>query len=227
MKKNFLFAIIFILGASTFVKAQSVTVKAHDRFSLSYTLSEKAGNKNYSDVQGSPYTTTEFQEATCSEIDEVIFVRYDAYKQILLFKDQNGNLKAMSPLSKYRIDLTGKDYSYVVANFPEDGLGYGLLLWENSNGMRLIKKQVIKYNEGQESDGSYTAAIPASFGNVIETFFIQLKENGPILEVPSQKKKAFKLLGTDFENNAKKNKLNIKDEEELIKLLKLTFGNPK
>ncbi|WP_338765001.1 hypothetical protein WAF17_00755 [Bernardetia sp. ABR2-2B] len=227
MKKCFLFTILFIIGTTSFIKAQNVTVVNRDGTSISYRPTETVGSFKYSDVKGSPYTSMEFQEATCSDIDEPILVRYDAYKQTLQFKDQDSILKAISPQSRYRFDLKDKDNSYIVVNYPDYGLSYGLLLWENSDGMRLIKKQVVKYDKGRESDGSYKMAIPASFGNVIETFYIQKKENAKLIEIPSQKKKAFKLLGNDFENNAKESKLNVKKEEELIKLLKLTFNTPK
>ena len=153
---------------------------------------------------------------------EEVYLKYNIYKDEMEFINNDKVFYLKKNLGR-KISFVDLNINYEVFNY-NGALAYFQVL--NKNGAILLRKQNIEYQKAKPAASSYQQDKPADFVEKDDTFFIKLKEK--IIELPSNKKKFFKLLD-EIDINLKKftieNKLDIKKQNDLLKIIE--FYNSK
>lgn len=189
---------------------------------LQVMLFNEASSK-YEETEGSPYLNDNFQPATISELGSNVYqVRYDAYKEQMQVKREDGEIIVMDKKIAYRITLSESQQTYETVRFEGKETGYGLVRWEKGN-KKLLMRQQVTYLKGTASDG-YNSAKPARFSSLREELYFS-RDGKTATKLPNSKKALVEELFTEsfMKSDAAKG-LNPKREEDLIKLLELFYA---
>lgn len=218
--KTILSTFLLTIGIIVCTNAQNNTMTINESMIFAQ-LNNSDGKLSYEQIQGTPYTSDTLQEAILEGQEKVYLIRYDAYKGMIHYTEKNGNgiLQALSAKSSQRFNFVNKSQFYTTLVYPNLEKGFGLVVWNNGEGVELIKRETITFEKGKNADGGYGAYIADSFSAIKEDYFIRLEENGEVVRIPSKKKDILQFLGQETEKRAKKEKLNPRKEQDLIKLL--------
>lgn len=179
-----------------------------------------AGVSDYKEIEGTPYLNKEFKPAKIGKEDKSYLVRYNAYNEKIQVKVNEKKIMNLNSDKKYVVKLKEGE-TYMPVEYEDGKEGFGVLLWNNSKGFRLIKRQVIELEPPTETNG-YMKAQPAKFSKV--RIFYYVVENGKLNKVPGSAGKIYKeIFDNSLKATAKKEKLNPKKEEDLIKLCDIYF----
>ncbi|PKP33665.1 MAG: hypothetical protein CVU00_10390 [Bacteroidetes bacterium HGW-Bacteroidetes-17] len=182
------------------------------------------------DIKGSPYLKTEFVLGDILTYNKIHYVnvplRYNIYNDEIEFEvDKENYLAISSPESIQKIIIGDDAFIYTVKrNKKGEQFGYYQLLHEGK--VRLLSRHNIVFKEATRTTG-YKAAESAKFEKNSNTYYLQ-KENDEPHEI-SNKKDLVAMLGPQGEKInllIKKEKLNFRKEEDLIKLVKFMNENP-
>lgn len=173
------------------------------------------------DVLGSPYLTPNFVPALVGESQEIVQIRYDAYsdKIEVLKDDQVYDVPKSEELSKFKLKTTG-----VVIVYLKDYNGYFFSLVDGRN--QLLKKETIKLQVTKASvePNSTVKEGYSKFERISPAYFIV--SNNKIMKGPKNNKELLRLFPekkSELEEFIKTNKINVKQEESLVKVI--TFLN--
>ncbi|MBU1013104.1 MAG: hypothetical protein KKG99_08855 [Bacteroidetes bacterium] len=182
------------------------------------------------DIKGSPYLNAEFVLGDILTDNKIHYVsvplRYNIYNDDIEFEVDKENYLAISnPESIQKIVIGDQEFIYAIKrNKKGDQFGYYQLLQDGK--VRLLSRHNIVFKEATKTTG-YKAAESAKFEKNSNTFYLQ-KENDEPHEI-SNKKDLIAILGPQGEKInllIKKEKINFRKEEDLIKLLKFINQNP-
>lgn len=172
-------------------------------------------------VIGSPYLTANFVPAIVGDSSEEVQIRYDAYSdKIEVLKDGKVyEVPKSEDVSKFKLKTTD-----VVIVYLKDYDGYFFRLVEGKN--QLLKKEKIKIQVTKSSiePNSLIKEGYSKFERISPTYFIVSDQK--IMKAPKNNKE---LLGyfpekkPELEDFMKANKINVKQEESLVKVI--TFLN--
>ncbi|MFD0860788.1 hypothetical protein ACFQ1M_01100 [Sungkyunkwania multivorans] len=194
-------------------------------------LRKKIYNKEMitiSDVKGSPYSNDNFLPATLmydGQIEKECFARYDAYNDEVEFKEFNKeNAERYALLKSANLSCRIGNDNYFYLPYFEKGVlkaGYMAKQFEGSRYWFYARdKKTIK--EKKTATTSLHKTFPARFSETKE-FFIG-EPNKKLIQVPNSKKRILSALIKSDQQKAKKfikeHKLDLKSEEQVIKLLK-------
>lgn len=180
------------------------------------------------DFKGSPFANETFVSGALLSNNGVlisnIFLRYNAYQDEFqvkkLMNAAETNLEAIRKTQDVYIKIANDIYSYKIPDATQGIGGYYQILLEG-NTFDLFKKNSKKYIEGADSVNKMTGNHAARI--VDESFYYLVNSEGKFMELPSSKSKKIDAIGGENKNNLKKfiktNKLNIKKEEDLIKII--------
>lgn len=198
---------------------------------LSYSVGDLQGAKekfNLEDgsIQGSPYEDNSFKFTTLyydGEEVQKLFYRYNAYNEEIEIKQQNLEVEPIRSLGKDKkiaVRMDDKNLSFkTFIDKDNNTLNGYLLTLEEGDDYVLYKRINVKYTEPQAAQNSFVPAVPAKFSHFIE-YYLEMKGQNRIDEIQLRNNKLLKLLPkTEKENLAlylKENKLNIKEEKDLI-----------
>lgn len=226
MKKLLLFCLTGWISA---VSAQVLSVSETDMFrSGNMFLSEN--NRKYSDMEGTPYWKDTFEAGEILFVSEQIFegkIRYDIAAQVFEFKNENGQVFQLEPAEilqiayggtqfipaqKLRIDAIKKPPVYfqvLVTPAP-----YGLLASHT-------KKVVMPRRDGIAVPGQPLDSQKNKWEDEIAYYLVVDKR---VMNLPKSVKKlntidAFQDF--DLKTIVKKNKISVKKEADLIRLLNI------
>ena len=178
--------------------------------------------------QGSPYTSNTFAPTVLKYEDEVvgsIYYRYNALNEEIEIK------KTSSEDEPYQALVKDKEISLLINSKPlsfktfvteknTTTNGYLTLLQKGSK-YDLYQRTLVKFTEGQPAQNSFVAAVPSRFTKFTEYYF-QREGVNRIDQIPQKNKKLLKLLDAskreDVKVFLKENSLNIKNEQDLIKV---------
>lgn len=172
-------------------------------------------------VQGSPYLNKDFVLGDVI-IDKYKFagvpLRYNIYNDDIEYQKDNNILAIANPQEVKRIfigDLAFVYNAYLLSN--EKAYGYFQLL--NEGKANVLKKHEVSY-QMPTAEQAYTPAAPPRFIDLPDKLFVKIGNN------PAQKytntKKLLVIFGdkkAEMEKYLKKENLNIKKEEDLVKLI--------
>lgn len=175
-------------------------------------------NKNNNSITGNPYSTSDFLVGTIPNINASITFKYNAYKDVIEFRDSDKIYELPKDVIYSPISLS--DNTKVVLETNNDGsLGYYIELAKYDN-VSLLKKYKVNLLEAKPTDG-YREATPAKFSSLKTDYF--LKSDNNITEFPKNKKDLLARFSGNgaLEQFVKKNGSYIKDEEALKEIIKI------
>jgi hypothetical protein len=177
----------------------------------------------YSDIKGTPYLHSEFQEGELLTLDSVlykgIFFRYDIYGDAIEFKS-NGNELVIGNTTNINYIQIQDDVFHRINYFNKNKLkgGYFKLLVDGSCNL-YAKYSVDFYNKKEPA--AYSRAEPARFGDIKCNYYINFKtDSKPILI--KNKKQLLTLLArkeTEMASFFKQYKIKVSKEDDLVQLI--------
>lgn len=181
------------------------------------------------DTIGTPYLFEEFQLGSIFVYDEEtvnnIAIKYNAYNDVFFIKPSlnspNTEAQGITKSIDLKIKLGDKFFVALPSMDKRGDLQYYEVLSSGKKG-KLLKKNSKLYKERIEATTSLTRDVPATFKDQT-TYYFQHK-NGDFSELPTSKKKFIAVFEVDKKKVTaiiKENKLNIKNELDLIKFFKL------
>ncbi len=189
-----------------------------DANSINIRLSS-AGVSTYKGIEGSPYLDENFKTAKIGTDDKSYLVRYNAYNEKIQVKVDDNKIMNLNNEDKYVVRVS-EGGTYLPVKYEDGKEGFGRLLWNNSKGDQLIKRQIIELEAPTETNG-YMKAQPAKFSKVRAFYYIKKQER--ISKIPTGNKIYKEVFDSNLKAIAKKQKLKPNNEEDLIKLCDLYF----
>lgn len=180
-------------------------------------------------VKGSAYLTEVFMPTRLQYNQEFInniFYRFNAYNGEIEVKPSlatpDESINALSRDKKITILVDGNPMSFktFVTSNNKTLNGYLISLYDG-NKYDLFKREYIIFSQGRISTNSFVKAVPSRFVKFTE-YYLQKEGVNRIDEIILTKKNLVKLLDGSIKSNIKNyikvNKLNIKDEQDLLKV---------
>jgi len=180
-------------------------------------------------MQGSPYTSNEFQPGTVYYKDEntgKVFFRYNSYNEEIEIKKTNLKDEPLQSLGRDKnISMVSEDGKALRFSTFIDRKGLtqnGYLTRLVDGDYALYLRSTAKFTEGMKSPNSFVKATPPKFTQFSE-YYLEIKGVNRVDEVEFKNKKLLKLLPDNVrsstEDYLKKEKIKIKDLEDLKKVL--------
>ncbi len=176
-------------------------------------------------TNGSPYVNENFTPIRITQFkDKIYSARYNAFINEMEVTLENAKVIALNPNSDYVVTFTTTNKVYKAVNYVDDNevskKGFLVLLSENEK-CSLFKEERIKFYEKTVATTSYDKEIAAKYKRVDDNYYIKLGDKTTFL--PQRKKDFLKLFPNEekkLSTYMKKNKLNPKNEDELISVIK-------
>lgn len=176
-------------------------------------------------IKGSPYDQPVFLLGNIYNSTKALAgnipLRYNIFADEIEIKDATSDeYTALIKSPEYFVKINGELYVYVLGDTP----GYFKVLTEGKN-YDLYKRSTVKYVEATQATDSYSREIPARFSRT-DTYFI-VSKSGSFYELPNNRKKFTNIFSTNRSNiddYLKKNKIDLKDEVDMIKVMNYIDG---
>ena len=178
----------------------------------------KLNNVNYGNFEGSPYIQENYEPAKISVADRIYSLRYNAFEDRMEMLS-DGVEKALPMLDNLTIKFINLKKVYKIFKDPKGKQGYFVLVYVGEKGSLVTKESVVFQEEANPQSG-YDQYKPAMFKREKDQFY-WAEENGTTSVLSSKKKEFYAMFGRHsyaVKNYVKKNKLNIKKEEDLVQL---------
>jgi len=192
-------------------------------------LNQNHGNKQLEekDIAGSPFLDRQFQKSYILKTDGVeikdIFLRYNLYNNNMEFKKDGKVLAIAFPSEIQRIKMGGKIFIYTRYMKPKN-VDYGFFQVLYEGDYQLLKKDqvVLKSPSGKTNQND-----SLRFEKLPPQFYL-LYGNGMAHLVYSQKKliKTLQPISPQVIDYIKSNKIDTKDEKQLIDLMEYMADTP-
>ncbi len=173
-------------------------------------------SKEFEKIAQKMYLTQAYIPSKIDDFKDDIYLRYNIYKDEMEFINNDKVLYLKKEIGR-KIHFINLNINYEVFNHNGKLVYFQVM---NKNGAKLLCKQNIEFQQYKPAETSYQKDRPADFNRKDDSFFIQLKED--IIELPSNNKKFFNLLDSSDSKLKKftsENKLNIKNKEDLLKII--------
>lgn len=186
-----------------------------------------AGNTDNTQAEGSPYLSANFTPVKINNSNETKLVRFNVVDNVIEVMIDEGKTMKLKPSEKYVIQLLdGSKKVYETHTFLNDDGELDASFFEAvyaSVKYGLFLKERIKLIPGKKTVG-YQDKTPAKYLKINDVFYISNFEgqSPEVIEIPGNKKRFFKAFGDNskaVENLIKKEKLNIGQLDDLIKIL--------
>jgi len=221
MKKQIKLITATVILCSLFsINAQNINVDiATERNLMSKNVSSKIN------ADGSPYINENFSTISITQYQGSTYnARYNAYNGEMEVMVENNKVIALDNNGDFEIKFTSDNKIYRTINYTTNKniskRGFLVVLSEDDKH-GLFKEERIKFYEKVEAASSYQQDKPAKFKREDDRYYVKL--NGNITFIPQKKKdflKAFPEQASKLKSYMKKNKLNPKNEDQLITLVK-------
>jgi hypothetical protein len=173
-------------------------------------------------IEGSPYINEIFKKGKTiinGKHTSDALMRYDAYRDAIEIKNENGIARTLLRRSNIVADIDGT--SYMVREYRETGenkLGYFNPL--NEGYARLLIKPKKIFTQAENPENGYDTFKPAKYQD-ISIYYMQ-KGDEPAIETKLSKRKILSFLDDSsdtLKQYIKKNELNMQSESDIIKLI--------
>jgi len=185
-------------------------------------INSQSSNKDYSSFEGSPYLNEKFVIGTIINSKEDkryrFLLRYNIYEDKIEIEKDKNSIVNLGKEFYFNVIIDNKKFMLTEYQYKTNK-GYLEILYQNKDkSNNLYLKHTRTLISAKKAQSSYEKDKPAKF-NQSESFFYE--HNNKIVSLPSRKKDFFKLFSSNskvIEEYAKKNKLGIKDKNDLIKI---------
>ncbi len=217
------FSLFFTLAAfGQIVQNQNNSASLND---LSFFVN--LNNTKYTDAEGSRYINDKFIPAKINQNSKLYPVRFDAVENIMEFKENDNEIKGISPTRDYRITLSDGSKRIYTSNtvISESGDLQRLFLEEvkTSQKYSLYRQERIKFFPGKPAKSSYEPEVPPVFKKLNDVFLVDYPGDDIdyLLIIPKNKKKAKTFFGeksAEVLKYVKKEGLKLDSKADLIKI---------
>lgn len=185
--------------------------------------------KNNSDKKattlGSEYIEEDFKSARVNGGTQPFQIRFNAHTNVMEYKKDNEDLILIKNNNPHVEFTNGKTYE-LVSFTDKKGKEFDnyLSLIKNSGKISIYKFEKITYQEARPAQNTYDTGSPAEFKRASDTFFLKIGD--VVSELPTKQKEYIKLFPgkeAQIKEYFKSNKINFKDDADLIKFA--TFLN--
>jgi len=222
--KNLKYTItVLFLSIGFFVNAQNEANFALEGGNSFLTIKQKFDDK----IKGSLFINENFESVKIDDIPIQYPARYNGYTDNFEVKHL-GKVKYIVPSleSKVQVHFTNSNKTYKIYKYLYKGdlkAGFFVILSKGKNYDFTLKEKVV-YVEEQKPKTPYEKYKNPELKRVKDTYYLRLKGSDALSEIRLRKKDVIKFFGNDSKmvsSIIKKNKLNVKKEEDMIQLLKL------
>lgn len=177
-------------------------------------------------IKGSPFIQKNYESAKISKLDKRTFsTMYNAHRDFMeILKD--GGTQYFLPSKKYPYKVfflesnkTYKAYSYK----KKKDYAYGFFKIATKNtSCNLLVKEIITLKKAEKPKTGYGEYKPSKFNRKKDAYYINFTKNDIAIKLPKKKKAFYKLFSSNSDNikkYIKKEKLSIKKEKDLAKII--------
>jgi len=230
MKKIFLVFAISLISAPLFSQANNSAFNVNTR---QIDIAQKNAAfgltaEEFNNIVGSPYENENFLAGNIYKDEKTLFkdvqLRYNIFAdEIEISQNAKNPEEAYSALIKDPNTLV-KIFNDIYIFVPFEGSfekGHYFSIITEENTFDLYKKSVVTYKQPVYAKTTYDRDRPGAF-NKKDTYFLVTKD-GKFYELPNSKSKIVKVMnqkGSEVKAFIKKNRLNLKAEKDLTKLVK-------
>ncbi len=179
-------------------------------------------NMKISDVQGTPYLNDKFEPGKITTLQDLVFeniaLRYNAFTDNLEFKQRDSIFNIAFKTIVKKAEFDGNTFS--CRSFETNGVlrdGFFKILKDGK--ATLLARYTIKFLDKEEAK-AFSDYQPARFEDPDKQYFIAFE--GAPAQLISNKKSLVRMFGAhqnEMESFISKNKLSIKDDEEMVKII--------
>lgn len=185
----------------------------------------KSNSNKKENVIGSEYIVEEFKSARVNGGTQPFQIRFNAHTNVMEYKKDNDNLILIKKDNTLIEFSDGKTYELVTYkdNKGKEIIDYLSVIKKDKN-VSTYKLEKINYVEARPAANTYDTGAPAEYKRVSDSYFIKI--GSQISELPTKSKGYIKLFPSkeaEIKAYFKSNKVNFKDDADLIKLT--TFLN--
>lgn len=215
MKKVISVGVFFLVSFFGFSQSTVVTISSGHGFNI---VPDDAPET----VTGSMYLDGAFTPARINEEQDVVILRYNAYKDEMEFQ-QGQDTYYLIKEDNVKIDFLNnkKTYNYLSYSDGSKQSQKGFLV-ELVNGKKsLYEKEAVAFIPSKPTTTGYEAPKPAEYKRSKEAFFIKVSDK--VVNFPKNKKELLKMFpdnNSQISDYLKKNKVSFSKKEDLIGLTK-------
>lgn len=210
--------LIVLCCACYAINAQNVNVDSRGKI-----ISIRAVDTNI-DTEGSKYINKNFTPITIAQFEDKIYNgRYNAFSGEMEVNLGDNKVLLLDNNTDYEITFSHSKKLYRTENFTNNkGVkknGF-LVVVHETNKSALLKEESITYHKKVEAASSYEKDIPARYIRNKDAYYIDY--NNTITYISHKRKdllKSFPNEASKLKSYIKKNKINLKEEDDLIKIV--------
>lgn len=176
------------------------------------------------EIEGSPYLEKEFVSGFIYNDSQKQYygfqLRYNVYNdEIEIHNIEDNSVSALLKNPDYSCTMHNRHFKYIQFNTTNAIGADGYFIELNKGKMKLLMKYNCKYSSGKPSLNSIVESIPPSF-KISKKYYVQ--EDDSIILLPTRKKKILELFDNydnEVDSYIKKNKLNVKEERDITRII--------
>jgi hypothetical protein len=211
--------VFFVAFSISFaLNAQNVNVDNDGRI-----ISIKSANGT-SDIEGSEYLNENFTPITITKYDGKLYNgRFNAVNGEIEVKLEDNKIIALDTKADFEIKFNITNKTYRTEEFINNrGITKNafLVVVNDKNDYVLLKEEIIKFHKKIEATSSYAKGRPARYIRENDNYYI--KYNDTVAFISQKKKDLFKMFpeqSRKIKAYIKENKISLKDEDDLIKIV--------
>ena len=188
---------------------------------VNFAIKQNADKSFY--AKGSPFINENFEVVKFKKIKNKTFVaRYNANLGEMQIQRENDTI-ALFNSEDYEITFTLRKKVYKTYNYSnkQGDLKQGfLVVLKEIDSISLLKEELVQFIESKPALTGYDKAKPAEYKRLNDVYYY--KTGDKVLLLPSKRKDFLKLFPDNSEKikaYIKENKINLKDEDDLIKIV--------
>jgi len=195
-------------------------------YNLEYYLNKnnsKENNIEYNKIAGSPYIYEDFKKGNVFFKNGESFlncmINYNAYDNEMEFKIKSELYTVKNPEDILRVEVNDDVFLYKCFTYNKQ-VEKGLLMQIVNDKISLFKKESIEFIAAKDAINTYEDKKPAQFKKRQSQYYIGLSD-GSIFLINNKRELLKKMtVYSDLKLFMKKEKINLKSEEDIIRLIK-------
>ena len=174
----------------------------------------------YESVLGSPYIYDALLPAKVNNFKDVVAARYDAYKDLVTIQISKTKNFYLEKKLGNKVTFINTDDEYRVFYDEKEKASFFKII-KIADQFSLLLKQKVKLTGGEKPKSTYDEYKAPAFKRAKDQFYLSLDSTNAV-KIPTKKKKFYKLFSgseSKIKSFVKKNKINIKDQKDILKVL--------
>ena len=184
------------------------------------------GDSEFKQIKGSPYDSDVFLLGSIFQNEQLVeknaFLRYNIFSNEIEIKKSSSDTEYNALIRNSDMIIKIEDDVFVLIPFEgEDEKGSYFKIISSGAHLDLYKRSSVEYTPRTFPKTSYDREKPAKFMRT-DSYYLMLKD-GKFVEMPKKKSKLLKIMKrneNEIKDFIKVNHINLKEENDLIKLVK-------